>query len=81
MTNENPYADLCEEDDHKIVDRAGHVWFQGMAVERAGMNACRFIVLKIGGKTLEVEMVASVNELAAAAVALSAAPSPSTQHA
>ncbi len=53
----------------KIMDRAGGVWFQGKAVERVGTNAYRFSVLKIGGKTLEVEMVASVDELASAALA------------
>ncbi len=53
----------------KIMDRTGGVWFQGKAVERVGTNAYRFDVHKIGGRTLEVEMIASVDELASAALA------------
>ena len=53
----------------KIMDRSGEIWFQGKAVERVGTNAYRFSVLKIAGRTLEVEMIASVDELAIAAVA------------
>jgi hypothetical protein len=52
----------------KIMDRSGNVWFQGKAVERVG-DGYRFTTLKVGGRALEVEVIARVDELAGAALA------------
>ena len=68
-STDNPQADYTGKY-VKIMDRAGNVWFQGKAVERVGTEAYRFVVLRIGGRSIEAEMVATMRELVGASRAV-----------
>jgi len=53
----------------RINDLSGKVWFHGKALERLADGTYRFIVLKIGGRSLDAEVVANVEDMAMAAAA------------
>lgn len=52
----------------RINDPSGKVWFHGKAIERVAEGSYRFVVMKIGGRSLDAEVVANVEEMAIAAV-------------